>query len=266
MTECLTSKRGFTLPKMHEQEDMWDQGSCDDESDIDEMDDYESEYEEETTTADIGPNVTQQLLSFAEMVNGDIQKYFGRKADSEDSCNIYEDRFSMGKSGRELYYADLLKIAQNGDPTLDELRPRQSGSDKNKKRTVVVNSNHENHKGKGKSLGPFNELFEFAIGKHLAERKTMNSYHHKKIKRLKLDLKKHDKVIPWQNRNLPKSFFKEPNSPAKKNGIMHPSSTPDFSDLIAIYDDDDFSGSGDLSSSDQEISVASVESVHENHV
>lgn len=40
-----------------------------------------------------------------------IFKSFRKKKD-EDSCDIYEDKWVTTKSGRELYYADLLRIAQ----------------------------------------------------------------------------------------------------------------------------------------------------------
>ncbi|XP_077980101.1 protein PERCC1-like [Glandiceps talaboti] len=271
MTECITQNPLY-LKRFHhphqQQMDQWSHDESEEETDIEDIEDYD-ESDGGEPVGDVEQNVTKQLLSFAEMVNTDIQKYFGRKKDSDDSCNIYEDRFSTGKSGRELYYADLLKIAQAGDPLSDELKPRSRAKDddRKKKRTVVVNTDYVDLKGKSKSIGPLNELFDFAIGKHVAESRIVSTNHCKKIKRLKRELKRHDNVIPWQNRNLPKSFFKEPNSPVKKNGILHPScNTPDFSDLMDIYNDDDFSGSGDLSSSDQEINVASVESVHDNHV
>ena len=61
------------------------------------------------------PNVASELLKFAENASMDIQRFFGRAKGEEDACDVYEDKWAATKSGRELYYADLIRMAQGGD-------------------------------------------------------------------------------------------------------------------------------------------------------
>ncbi|XP_077864117.1 protein PERCC1-like [Saccoglossus kowalevskii] len=255
MADSRITDSRMLLAGLQEDSDEW---VSDDESDLEDIEDISPGI----VNAENGLNVPQQLLSFAEMVNADIQKYFGPKKDADDACNIYEDRFSSGKSGRELYYADLLKIAQNGDSLSDELPPTR----KDKKRSVVINTNFHELKDKGSSgIGPLNELFEFAVGKHIREHRKFANSHHKKIKKIaKVEARKYEQVIPWQNRNLPKSFFKEPNSTqVRKNGLTtHPPNTPNFSELIANFSGSAFNGgSSELPPIEQRLTITSVESM-----
>ena len=108
-----------------------------------------------------------RLLSFANQVNKDINKLFHKK----DSCNIYEDRWKRGKSGRELYYADLLRIAQGED---------------------MEEKTYSGRMDRKMGLGPLKELFETNGIKRV--RSSRRQCH----------------TIPMKDRELPASFWKEP--------------------------------------------------------
>ena len=56
------------------------------------MDDIEEEQEETTQQS---PDMTRQLLDFAELANADIKKFFGRRKDEKDYCDIYENNFGL---------------------------------------------------------------------------------------------------------------------------------------------------------------------------
>ncbi|XP_072915982.1 protein PERCC1 [Hemitrygon akajei] len=169
---------------------------------------------------------TLQLLRFTELINNDIQKYFGRKSkdDDPDSCNIYEDRFYSGKSGRELYYADLIKIAQDGDqeeeePNVSLLQPKEIDT-----QALELICDRESIK----KLGPLAELFEYGLYKYM----KLSTLKRKDSRMQKLD-QKYANVIPMHRRKLPSSFWKEPVS-LVPSCILH-TSTPDFSDLLANW-------------------------------
>ncbi|XP_069762265.1 protein PERCC1 [Narcine bancroftii] len=169
---------------------------------------------------------TSQLLRFTELINNDIQKYFGRKSkdDDPDSCNIYEDRFCSGKSGRELYYADLIKIAQDGDqdeeePDISLLAPGEIGT-----QALKLICDRESVK----KLGPLAELFEYGLYKYMKPAALSR----RDSRRQKLN-RKYANVIPMHRRQLPSSFWKEPIS-LVPGCILH-TSTPDFSDLLANW-------------------------------
>ncbi|XP_021344895.1 uncharacterized protein LOC110444865 [Mizuhopecten yessoensis] len=228
----------------------------------DDFSDHDSHYSEDFIDDDSymhviteePPNVTQRLLSFAEMVNTDIQKYFGKKKD-EDSCDIYEDKWVTTKSGRELYYADLLRIAQGENvdsksrksPNLDQGKQKFTG-----KMDAKI------------GLGPLNDLFEYGLRQFLVDGKLKA----KKLKRMKQDVKKIEEVMPMNQRKLPDSFWREPGAerptdPRVNNGgnMLNSSHPPDFSDLLQSWTGvgqvNDFGG--ELSSS--EMSVTSSESL-----
>ncbi|GFN74827.1 hypothetical protein PoB_000133300 [Plakobranchus ocellatus] len=83
--------------------------------DDDEEEDLLMRYEQCRRNLLRQPSVASQLLNFAEAVSLDIQRFFGRAKGEEDACDVYEDKWAATKSGRELYYADLIRIAQGGD-------------------------------------------------------------------------------------------------------------------------------------------------------
>ncbi|KAH3864463.1 protein PERCC1-like [Dreissena polymorpha] len=219
-------------------------------------DDDDMEVEEVAPT----PDITKQLLNFATMVSTDIQKFFGRKKGEEDSCDIYEDKWGSTKSGRELYYADLMKIVHgedkvgksNGSSLLDI---SNSVSEKN--------DNRDSFSGKPDKkigIGPLNDLFEYGLRHFLTDKKLKQS---KEIKKLKIDPKKFENVAPMNTRKLPTSFWKEPGTDSRafvQNGgnstVLQTNNPPDFSDLLESWRLDKFNG--DISSSEVSMSPESV--------
>lgn len=232
----------------------------------DDFSDHDSHYSEdliedfsdEKTIPEKTPDITQQLLNFAEMVNSDIQKFFGRKKGDEDSCDIYEDKWTCRKSGREQYYADLLKLAQ-GD-SFDNKNATLSKPD-------IDNRNQFSGKlDKHFGLGPLNELFDYGLSHFLVDTKLKS----KKLKRLKQELKKYSNVLPMHQRKLPQSFWMEPGSKdssiTRMNSsnivLLNNANPPDFSDLLQSWTGEIIEFNGELSSSD--VSMASPESDSEN--
>lgn len=229
----------------------------DDKMEDDDFSDHDSHYSEDFEDCDFTlekeqektPDITQRLLNFADMVNQDIKKFFGRKKDDE-SCDIYEDKWVATKSGRELYYADLLRIAHGESVELNKTIKNMSSQNS------PNNNNDSKYRYTGKmdtkaGLGPLNELFDLGL-------KKINT---KKIKRPKIE-KKIEEIIPMQQRKLPDSFWKEPgtNSDSRLNGTnaLQSSRAPDFSDLLQSWargEEEEFSSS--------EMSIGSAESVME---
>uniref|UniRef100_UPI00398F16C5 protein PERCC1 n=1 Tax=Pristiophorus japonicus TaxID=55135 RepID=UPI00398F16C5 len=171
-------------------------------------------------------DTTMQLLRFTELINNDIQKYFGRrnKDDDPDACNIYEDRFSSGKSGRELYYADLIRIAQDGDQEEEESHVPLTPPREIDIQALKLICDRESIK----KLGPLAELFEYGLHKYMKQ----TILNRRDSRRQKLD-RKYANVIPMHRRQLPLSFWREPIS-SMPGCILH-TSTPDFSDLLANW-------------------------------
>ncbi|XP_028670463.1 protein PERCC1 [Erpetoichthys calabaricus] len=177
-----------------------------------------------TATDDVGPSnaeMTYQLLHFIDLINCDIQRYFGKKSkeDDPDACDIYEDRFFSGKSAREQYYADLIKMAQSGDPEEEETStaitlPREASCHILKS---VCNRDSI------QKLGPLAELFDYGLRRYVSPGGLEN----------KKGEKKYHQIIPMCKRSLPPSFWTEP-SPNSVCMLPTPS-TPDFSDLLANW-------------------------------
>lgn len=129
-------------------------------SEVREGEEYEEEEEEEDEECEaqeeecleeafLNPapcvlDVTKQLLRFADLINRDIRRYFGRSSGDQDACDIYSDPVSITTSGRLRYYDDLLKIARAGSPEEADGCPATCRGDQG-----------------GSSLGPLAELFEF---------------------------------------------------------------------------------------------------------
>ncbi|KAM8798440.1 protein PERCC1 [Eudromia elegans] len=191
-------------------------------SEEDEEDDDEEEEEEEVVEgADhsgqalagaSAAETTLQLLRFSELISGDIRRYFGHGGQDEDTrgWGSPEDCRSPRRSGRELYYADLLRTAQSGEPR-EEAAPAPAGP-----------------RGHGPGgvprhvpqLGPLAELFEYGL-------QQCRQPPDGKKQRLE---RKYGHITPMHKRKLPQSFWREPGpGPA-----LHPS-TPDFSDLLANW-------------------------------
>ncbi|XP_064617906.1 protein PERCC1-like [Liolophura sinensis] len=217
--------------------------SFDDDDDFSDHDSHYSEDEIDTMplpichvtqlTSPDDQDVTQRLLNFVDMANSDIQKFFGRRKGEEDSCDIYEEKWTSGKSGRELYYADLLKIAQGGDTD----RPRKSG----KSSTGQASGEKEafsGHMDRHAGLGPLGELFEYGLRNVHLESSTKNGRN--SAKRLKTDQSKNNNSLPMAHRKLPESFWKEPKTnfavgpttQVSMAGSLQANKAPDFSDLL----------------------------------
>ena len=223
------------------------------------------------------PDVAKQLLDFAETINSDIKKFFGRKPGEEDSCDIYEDKWVSSKSGRELYYADLLRIAHGESIETKSKSSKDSSSPSSYAVTPSTSSeqchaafnadNKDKFSGrvnKSLGLGPLNELFEYGLRDFLSINKSRSSA--KKFKRLKLDIKKHEDILPMNRRKLPDSFWKQPGCIVSTSGLKSKqttlsssncvdnlinSKTLDFSDLLESWTGEergDFNG--DISCSD----------------
>lgn len=230
----------------------------------DEFSDHDSHYSEdlEDIEIDLEPkhDMTKQLLDFATMVNTDIQKFFGRKKGEDDSCDIYEDKWKSTKSGRELYYADLMKIVRGED------KGNKADNNKSQSSSSISSENTDNRGtfsgkvNKKLGVGPLNELFEYGLRHFLTDKKLK---HTKELKRLKADTKKFECVAPMHTRNLPTSFWKEPGSQTSSTGeirqtsassVLQTNTPPDFSDLLESWRLDRNEFSGDISSSEVSMS------------
>ena len=219
-----------------------------------EMDGVSAENGRYDNASSSGGDATTQLLKFADMVNGDIQKYFGAKKGDEESCNIYEDKWKHSRSGRELYYADLMKIAQGIDTDIDEKVTSTTSESTTPPPTGKMD--------KKVGLGPLGELFEYGLKDYWNDRKMASKL--KKVKKFKSeDSSKFSEQVPLNKRQLPDSFWSEPRDQtgtdaatkeaqssskgSNSSTILTSSKTPDFSDLLESWTGDDHE---DMSSSD----------------
>ncbi|XP_012942653.1 protein PERCC1 [Aplysia californica] len=209
------------------------------------------------------PDVTSQLLNFADVVSADIKKFFGRAKDQEDSCDVYEDKWATTKSGRELYYADLLRIAQgdsepasksnkesckdmissSSSPSSSSLSPREDLDNRTKfsgKRNDTI------------GMGPLSELFDFGLKHFLQDRKHRNPNVSGKAKISTLGLNSYSEatrssLVPMTERKFPESFWREPGTNVL-HSLTEPNRTdisqltaltasklPDFSDLVESW-------------------------------
>lgn len=223
---------GYAFAMVEDDEDDFE-SDCDDFLDDDDESDWENQ-----------PESTTQLLNFAAAATSDIQRYFGRNKGNEDFCDVFEDKFKTMKSGRELYYADLLALAQFGDNSDAKPNSLSQGTNSVTKPLEIILPTHtiytshgnpipcrlphEGHLQSHVGLGPFQELFDSvlrdslikdevksgelipvpAIGKHTM---TTDSDH-------KMD-------AMWEETSI-----------SALRGLHHtPSSTLDFSDLLARW-------------------------------
>ncbi|XP_023567123.1 uncharacterized protein LOC111815765 [Octodon degus] len=162
----------------------------------------------------------QQLLRFSQLINGDIQRYFGPKDKGQDpdSCDIYADSQPASCSARELYYADLMRLAQG--KSSEDKKAIDSGVCS----TWVLEGPACGSADGVPPLGPLAELFDFGLRQFPGPSTSVG-------RRLRLE-RKYGHITPMTQRKLPPSFWKEPAPSAL--GLLHPG-TPDFSDLLASW-------------------------------
>ncbi|XP_062244919.1 protein PERCC1 [Platichthys flesus] len=136
------------------EEEREDEEDREDDEDDEESDAQEEEEEDDCSEegllnpAPCALDVTKQLLTFADLISRDVQRYFGRCSGDHEARDIYSDSVSAMTGGRLRYYDDLLRIARAGSPEEPE-----SGSSAANQEAVGVS--------KGNSvLGPLAELFD----------------------------------------------------------------------------------------------------------
>ena len=229
------------------------------------MDDIDDENEGDSENTNKPPDMTTRLLNFAESANADIQKFFGRRKDEEDYCDIYENKWNVTKSGRELYYADLMKIvrgeekggsSRKSSSTSSTSPPLLDISNSNPKRDALDNRNSFSGKQDSKlGLGPLEELFDYGLRNLMPDKRLKV----KELRRPRTDNKQLESIRSMQSRKLPNSFWHEPGSQCsdfRRNGgtVIHSNNPPDFSDLLDSWRLDRHDFTGDVSSSDVSLS------------
>ncbi|XP_055875380.1 protein PERCC1-like [Biomphalaria glabrata] len=188
-----------------------------DEEDISEMDDAEllQTYEQyRRRFRSHAPDVTSQLLHFAEMVSADIQKFFGRSKGHEDGCDVYEDKWAATKSGRELYYADLLRIAQGDTEPANKTTRKSFTSPSTSNTDQTRTSRYTGKRNVSAGIGPLSELFQFGLQNY----STQKTNCHSRTKGNHVVPGHKGRVTPMQERNLPASFWCEPCSVFNNQG------------------------------------------------
>ncbi|MGH0176001.1 UNVERIFIED_CONTAM: hypothetical protein FKN15_076343 [Acipenser sinensis] len=166
--------------------------------------------------------MTIQLLRFADLINCDIQRYFGKKSKEEDpdACEIYEDRLSsVGRSGRERYYADLMRVAQS--------RGREEEGEEEEEDELPHVLRALCSRDSIQQLGPLAELFSIGLRRYV---KPGGAEH---ARRQKGECR-HGQGVPMCKRRLPPSFWAEP-APHPPACLLSATNTPDFSDLLASW-------------------------------
>ena len=147
------------------------------------------------------PETPMQLLRFSELISGDIQRYFGRKDTGQDpdAQDIYADSQPASCSARDLYYADLVCLAQDGPPEDEEaaeFRMHLPGGPEGQVHRL-------GHRGdRVPPLGPLAELFDYGLRQFSRPRISA-------CRRLRLE-RKYCHITPITQRKLPPSFWKEP--------------------------------------------------------
>lgn len=178
---------------------------------------------EEAPPGPSSPETPLQLLRFSEFISGDIQRYFGRKdrGQDPDACDIYSNGCLTSTSARELYCADLARLAQGESPDDDEAAEpgvHSPGGPEGQARGPGLGGD------RAQPLGPLAELFDYGL-RQFSEPSALAG------RRQRLE-RKYGHITPMTQRKLPASFWKEP-APSPL-GLLHPG-MPDFSDLLASW-------------------------------
>ncbi|KAK3784032.1 hypothetical protein RRG08_025226 [Elysia crispata] len=185
------------------------------------------------------PNVASELLKFAENASMDIQRFFGRAKGEEDACDVYEDKWAATKSGRELYYADLIRIAQGGDTESVGFRKSKKGASLSSTRTSpsttssssassasytsslspqetdVLDSRtrYTGRRDDSLGMGALSDLFEYGLSDVSASQLSRNTASSSRTRHTTAQRSRvcGSRVAPkMRERSLPKSFWREP--------------------------------------------------------
>lgn len=243
----------------------------DDISDVDEEEELRLSYEHYRQKFQKQPDVTSQLLEFADMVSADIKKFFGRSKDQDDSCDVYADKWATVKSGRELYYADLLRIAQGESESVTKTTKKSlssisspSSSSLSPHQDLDTRSQFSGRRDDSVGIGPLNELFEYKFPSLIHSDKEYHttpsgSKSKASSQSLPRSHKSTARVVPMHERKFPDSFWREPcprrnrltcgyssRFDVTQNSMLASSKLPDFSDLVESWQ----GGIDDMTSSD----------------
>ena len=215
--------QGHAQGQVFEEEDFEDV----DEDDMSDSDSEELQLSYEQFRKSIRhPDVTSQLLNFADSVSGDIRKFFGRAKDQDDSCDVYEDKWKTMKSGRELYYMDLLRIAQgDSDPSSKRNREKDNNSSVSSPSSSSLSpredlDNRSKFSGKrddNVGMGGLADLFDFGLKHFLHDKKQKPSA---KSRISTLNMTPPSNVTPMSDRKFPDSFWREPEPPVSAGAQM----------------------------------------------
>ncbi|XP_063961399.1 protein PERCC1-like [Lytechinus pictus] len=259
---------------MHFSQDEYYVEDSDDESNF-----TSEDYEDDRMSDELSerePSAVDQLLDFAETASSDIQKFFGKKRVLDEPELIADCNKKVRLSGRELYYADLLRVAQQGDsadPCKDTSEPnrivRYGDDESSPDLTATLSPKSIDSNG----LGPLEELFNYAE-RNMCYSSTMlpmYGYSAQNSSWMPPTDNANDStlggklsVTPWRKRAMPKSFFTEP-APSSASRVevdqrfvglglpldsvcagsvasSNHHEAPDFSDLIATMESDDDHG------------------------
>ncbi|GAB6033064.1 hypothetical protein CHUAL_012680 [Chamberlinius hualienensis] len=208
------------------------------ESDIDseefdfEDDDDEDYIDEEEEQLD---NTPTKLLNFANVVTYDIRAMFERNKGNEDFCDVYEERFGTTLSGQELYYADLLELANSSSSRTSRKQTKSSHNSRSSASSaqcspipMISTAVNTIYDGECSHQVTFSGRFISAYGLGPLEELFKRTFDHQtthKVNKLS--------PLPMTMRKLPNSFWQEPGIHLK-NQI----DSVDFTDLFTQWNND----------------------------
>ncbi|XP_034043659.1 protein PERCC1 [Thalassophryne amazonica] len=210
-----------------------------DEREVEDEDDVASEaHEEEDSLEEVflqpahyTVDVTRQLLTFADLISRDVQRYFGRCHSDQEGGDIYNDSVSVRTSGCLRYYDDLLRIVR-----ADE-----------QKDTGVTRGEEADVPGvaKGNSdLGPLAELFGPSQGRSqpMMKRHLPLSFWTEPMSCCSLENFSNTADVTQTTSDTPSQDNMHTDTPVHYDSLqqsnMHAldNTQPDFSDLLANWD------------------------------
>lgn len=183
--------------------------------------------------ADDGTGEENELLIFSDALTQYVRKHMGKRCNlaNVDYCDIYEDKWSSHKSGKELYYSDLLKIAHGSGISSfscnDEMTTVHSSekatNPKQTNRHLKQPANDTLPSGKwstaSNGIGPLEELF---VGIVNDTTQNDNGDIHSQLPNTKFRdtltrcsscsevVGTTIQLVPMAKRKLPESFWREP--------------------------------------------------------